>query len=185
MSVTLLVASLLIPVAVLFVDYGRRRLTPMRILRPFIATAVVIPFVMPGLDLHGPGLLLETGGVLAGGLLGLAAAILMRVERDPATGQTLTLAGAPYALLWAAVAAARLLFAYQAQHSQSFQHSLGLFLTTHHMSPVALADAIMFLGFAMLIVQRGSLYIRWRPLPAAIRARTIDANGIPEATHGI
>ncbi len=185
MSVTLLVASLLIPVAVLFVDYGRRRLTPMRILRPFIATAVVVPFVMPGLNLHGSGLLLEAAGVIAGTLLGLAAAVLMGVERDSATGQAVTEARAPYALLWTAVAAARLWFAYEAEHSAPFQQSLGQFLVAHRMSAASLADAIMFLGFAMLIVQRGSLYLRWRGLPAAARVDSSAPRPMPEATQSI
>jgi hypothetical protein len=39
MSLTLVIASLLIPVAVLLADYGRRRLTAMRILRPVLSTA--------------------------------------------------------------------------------------------------------------------------------------------------
>jgi hypothetical protein len=76
----------------------------------------------------------------------------------------MTVAGAPYLLLWVAVAAARLLFTYEAENSPSFQASLGRFLVSHHISSVALADAIMFLGFAMLIAQRGTLYLRSRRL---------------------
>ena len=169
MSLTLLIASLVIPVAVLLVDYGRRRLTTMRILRPFLATAIVVPFVMPGLDLGSQGLLLEVGGVGAGVALGLLAGAAMRVERDSGTSALMTVAGAPYLAIWVAVAAARLLFAYEAEHSAAFARALGGFLVSNHISSTALADAIMFLGFAMLVVQRGTLAAR-AYLPAWVPA---------------
>jgi hypothetical protein len=184
MSLTLVIASLVIPVAVLLVDYGRRRLTTMRILRPFIATAIVVPFVMPSFDSGGRGLLLEAAGIGAGVLLGLLAGAAMRVERDSATSAAMTVAGAPYLAIWVAVALARLAFAYEAEHSAGFATALGGFLASNHISSAALADAIMFLGFAMLIVQRGTLVARSylsvrRPLgadethaPGAVAAET-------------
>lgn len=159
MSLTLVIASLVIPVAVLLVDYGRRRLTPLRILRPFLAV-IIIPFVAPGLDLGGRGLLLEAAGIVAGALLGLLAGAAMRVERDPGTSVPMTVAGAAYAAIWLAVAFARLAFAYEAQHSASFARALGGFLSASHISSAALADSIMFLSVAMLIVLRISLAVR-------------------------
>jgi hypothetical protein len=165
MPLSLLIASLIIPVAVLLVDAGRRRLTLMRILRPFLATVIVVPFVMPGLDLAGRGALLVAAGIGAGALLGLAAAATMRVERDPGTARMMTVAGAPYVTIWVAVTLARLLFVYETGHSASFGRALGSILVSNHISSTALADAIMFAGFTMLIVQRGSLALRWY-LPA-------------------
>ncbi|WP_433213063.1 hypothetical protein [Microtetraspora malaysiensis] len=171
MSLSLWIGALLIPVAVLLVDAGRRKLTLMRIARPFLITAVIVPFVMPGFDLQGRGLLLEIVGIVVGALLGLAASALMKVEYDGGSRMVMTVAGAPYVLIWGAVSAARTLFAYEAEESVSFQRSLGEFLVSNHISPAALADAIMFLGFAMLIAQRGSLFLRSRRLtPAAVSA---------------
>lgn len=171
MSLTMWIGTLVIPVAVLLVDTGRRRLTTMRMARPIVLTAVVVPFVMPALDLHGRGLGLEFLGTLAGVLLGLAAAALMRVERDGGSGTAMTVAGAPYVALWVLVCAARALFAYEADNSRSFQRELGRFLVGNHISPSALADAILFLSFAMLMAQRGALFVRSRrataPAPAA------------------
>jgi hypothetical protein len=81
-------------------------------------------------------------------------------------------------------ALARLAFAYEAEHSAGFATALGGFLASNHISSAALADAIMFLGFAMLIVQRGTLAARSylsvrRPLgadethaPGAVAAET-------------
>lgn len=172
MSLSLWVGALVIPVAVLLVDAGRRRLTPMRIARPIVLTAVVVPFVLPGFDLHGRGLVLESAGIVAGVLFGAAAGALMKVEYDAGSGTTMTVAGLPYFLIWAAVSAARTLFTYEVENSASFQRSLGHFLVSNHISAAALADAILFLGFAMLIVQRGTLFFRARrrtpatPVPA-------------------
>src|ERR1051326_696507 len=129
MSVTLVIASLVIPVAVLLVDYGRRRLTTWRILRPFLAVAI-IPFVAPGLDLGGRDLLLEAAGIVAGALLGLLAGAAMRIERDSATSVPITVAGVAYAATWLVIAFARLAFAYEAQHSASFARALGGFLAS-------------------------------------------------------
>lgn len=132
----------------------------MRILRPFLAASIVVPFVMPGLDLAGRGLLLEAAGIGAGALLGLMAGAAMRVERDPGTSALMTVADVPYLAIWIAITLARLLFAYEAQHSAGFARALGGFLLSNRISPAALADAITFLGFMMLVVQRGTLAAR-------------------------
>lgn len=48
------------------------------------------------------------------------------------------------------------------------------------MSASSLADSIMFLGFAMLIVQRGSLAVRvYRPVRAAAPAGESRTTGAP------
>lgn len=170
MSLTMWIGSLAIPVAVLLVDAGRRRLTLMRIARPLVLTAVVVPFAMPAFDLHGRGLVLELAGIVAGALLGLAASAFMKVESDGTPRTLMTVAGPPYVLVWVAVSAARTLFTYEASNSASFQRSLGEFLMSNHISPAALADTILFLGFAMLIAQRGSLFLRSQRLTTAAPA---------------
>jgi hypothetical protein len=167
-SVTLWVAGLVIPGLVLLVDLGRRRLTTMRILRPFIGTAIVIPFVMPGLDLHGTGLALEAAGCAAGVALGFLTAAAMRVEHDHGQDEAFTIAGAVYAAIWICFCAARLGFAYESSHSASFGRAVGQFLVGNHITVTALADAIMFLSLAMLIGNRGTLFVRAR----SARART-------------
>jgi hypothetical protein len=161
MSLSLWLLNLLVPVAVIVVDFGRRSLSLMRIIRPFIITAVVVPFVAPGLDLHGNGLLLEIAGIVAGALLGIGTTLLVRVERDDSDG-TVTTAGVPYVLAWAAFAAARIAFIWESSHSVSFGRALGSFLIGNHIGVSALADAIMFLGFAMMIGNRGALLLRSR-----------------------
>ena len=89
---------------VLASDLGpARKIGPMRLLRPVIAAAVIIPLFVDRPVTHGTGLVVEVAGVLAGLLGGLAAAALMGVYRSPDTGKPVSRAGAPYAIFWTVV----------------------------------------------------------------------------------
>jgi hypothetical protein len=149
---------------VLISDYGVRKITTARMVRPFITAVVIIPFFFKGAATSGNGLLLEVAGLLAGVALGVLAASLMRVFADPATGQPATRGGLPYCLFWVAIVAARLYFAYGAQHV--FSQQLGQWLYTSHISVDALTAAIIFFSVAMLLGRTGALAFRSRRLSA-------------------
>ena len=145
---------------VLLSDYGVRKLTTARLVRPFITAIVIVPFFFKGAATSGNGLLLEVAGALAGIALGVLAASLMRVFTDPASGRPATRGGLPYCLFWVVIVAARLYFAYGAQHV--FSRPLGEWLSANHIAVDALTAAIIFFSVAMLLGRTGALALRAR-----------------------
>jgi hypothetical protein len=149
---------------VLASDLGSaRKIGRLRLLRPVIAAAVIIPLFVSQPVTHGTGLTVEIAGAVAGLLVGLAAVALMSVYRSPKTRGPVSRAGVPYAILWIVVIGARAAFSYGAEHW--FQGLLVNWAIAHQVSLAALTDGLIFMAIAMVLVRTVGLGVRASHLP--------------------
>jgi hypothetical protein len=159
-------------------DLGRhRKIGPVRLLRPIVVAAGIVPLFIDPLVTHGAGLAVELAGTAAGMLGGLAALALTRVYRSPRTGKPVSHATWPYALLWTLVIGARAAFSYGAAHW--FPAQLDQWCLVRHVTGDAITDGLIFMAVAMILTRTAGLAARAAALPAAAAAGVPAATGMP------
>ena len=159
---------------VLASDLGpARKIGRMRLLRPVIAAAVIIPIFISAPGLRGSSLAVELAGIAAGVLGGLAAAALMRVYRSSATGRPVSRAGWGYAIFWTVVIGARAAFSYGAAHW--FTASIVTWAIASHVTQAAITDSLIFMAVTMIIIRTAALGLRAARLPGQPVAHGQDA----------
>jgi hypothetical protein len=142
--------------ATLEADLGpHRKIGKMRILRPLLTVAVVIPLFLASPVTHGNGLLVEIAGIAAGLFGGLMVGALMHVYRSPKTGKPVSASSWPYALTWTAIVAARAAFSWGSSHW--FPAQITAWCIAHQVSAAAITDGLIFMAIAMVLVRTLSL----------------------------
>jgi len=170
-----LIVDAIVLFAVLEANFGsHRKVGAVRLLRPFLVTALAIPLFIKPVVTHGHGLDTELVLAAVGIALGLLAASLLMVFHDERSSRVVTAAGSAYALLWIAVIAARAAFSYGAHHW--FGHSLAVWQIRHAVSTAAITDALIFSAVAMILAHTGLLAIRARRVapPATASAEAVS-----------
>lgn len=130
----------------------------LRLLRTLLLAASIVPMFLEALAGHGTGLALEIGGGVAGVLLGLSAAALLRVRRDPAAGNVVARAGVAYAALWVAVIAARSCFSIGAVHW--FNHAPTTWSVENQVTGAAITDTLVIMAVGMTLARTLGLAVR-------------------------
>jgi hypothetical protein len=153
-------------IATLEGDLGpHRKIGMVRILRPLIVVALVIPLFISRPVTHGNGLLVELAGIAAGLIGGLVVTTLMRVYRSPRTGKPVSAAGFLYGIVWVVIVGARAAFSYGAVHW--FPAQLVEWCVIHQVTGAAITDGLIFMAITMVLVRTLGLWSRASRLPAA------------------
>lgn len=164
-----MIVNAIVLVTVLATDVGpARKVGAMRLLRPVIAAAVIIPLFVDSPVTHGNGLLVEIAGVVAGMLGGLIATALLRVYRSPRTGKPVSSAGWSYVAFWTVIVAARAAFTYGAAHW--FSSSIVSWAIASQVSEAAITDGMIFMAIAMILIRTAGLSARAARLPESTPA---------------
>jgi hypothetical protein len=170
--------AMIINGAVLFAtlegDLGpHRKISLLRVLRPPLVVAAIIPLFLDRPVTHGNGLLVELAGIAVGLLCGLIVTTLMRVYRSPRTGKPVSAAGLPYAIVWTLIVAARAAFSVGA--TNWFPAQLAQWSVTHQVTGAAITDGLIFMAITMVLVRTAGLAARAARLPSAPLAAQVTA----------
>lgn len=129
-------------------NVGTRALTRRRLTLPLFIVASAGWFYLKDLPTVGNDGQLELLGLAGGVLLGVVAALTVRVHRDGE--RVLATAGAAFVTIWVAVIGGRVLFAYGAEHW--FSRSIGEFSQAHLITGGdAWTAAFVIMALAMVV----------------------------------
>ncbi|MEU5834778.1 hypothetical protein ABZ820_14045 [Streptomyces diacarni] len=158
-------------VAILATQLGTRRPDARRLLLPVAVVAGVGFKYLKDVPAGDTAHLIEAAGLVLGLVFGAASLALIEVRRDPADSRLVTVAGWPYAALWTAAMALRMLFAYGSTHW--FTHALVSFSARHHVPAATYGTAFVLMVLAMITVRTAGVLVRARRTGATVDFGTL------------
>jgi hypothetical protein len=145
---------------------GRRRPNAQRLIIPVVIVGAFGFKYLKAFPSGGTGQLLVLGGVALGIVFGLLSLTMIRVEKDPATGRLVTIAGLSYVALWTVALVARLGFAYGSTHW--FKSDLASFSVQHQVPASAYATAFVLWVLVMIVIRTLGVVVRARHVGATV-----------------
>jgi hypothetical protein len=138
-------------VFILATQLGRRLPTLDRLILPVLIVGAVGFKYLTNLPAGTSSHLLEAAGLGVGALFGLASIALVKVDKDETTGRAVTTAGWPYAAVWTAALAARMVFAFGSTHW--FHTALMQFSITNHIAPATYGTFFVLMVLTMITIR--------------------------------
>lgn len=166
----LLNAGLLI--FILATNLGTRPVTRRRLILPIILAAGAGILLLSNVPTGGNDLALDYIGAGAGIALGILAALLMRVERNP-RGQVTSAAGLPYAALWLLVIGGRVAFA-ESANGWAAAGIRDFSISNSITGSDAWTAAFVSMALTMVAARVVTTYIRCRALPVPAAANILE-----------
>ena len=145
---------------------GRRMPNAQRLLIPVVIVGAFGFKYLNAFPSGGTARLLVIGGVALGIVFGLLSLTIIRVEKDPATGRLVTIAGLAYVALWTVALIARLGFAYGSTHW--FRSDLASFSIQHQIPAKTYATAFVLWVLVMIVIRTIGVIVRARRAGAKI-----------------
>ena len=137
---------------------GRRQPNVQRLIIPLVIVGVFGFKYLKSFPSGGIALLLISGGITLGIAFGAFALMMIRVQKDPATGRLVTIAGLPYVALWTIALLARLGFAFGSTHW--FKSDLASFSIQHHVPKDTYATAFVLWVSLMILIRTVGVTVR-------------------------
>lgn len=142
-----------------------RKLTVVNLLVPVAITVFVAMNFLHAIPTTGNDMVLELGGALLGALLGTAAALTTRIDRDN-LGRAIAKAGVVAAILWVVGIGARVGFSLYVQHGG--YDAVGRFSMTHAITGQAWGVTFTLMAVAEVLSRTGIVFLKARRSGALI-----------------
>jgi hypothetical protein len=157
--------SAAILVYILVTQYGRRRLSWLRLLPAIVGIPVATVIYLAKAPGHSYDVYLYLVAAAVGCAFGALTTVTTRLERDRGNGRLYTRSGLAYAATWAVAMGTRVALIWALQDWAWFQHAAGPFMRDHEIGRDAIAAAFVLMAVTMYGFRYAAIAVQARRLP--------------------